>query len=314
MLALPGLPVPVDPTIVELLLSPWLRIAAFLWGALWGSFANVLIARLPLGESVVSPRSRCPGCKTPIPWYDNVPILSYLLLRGRCRRCDEPIALRYLLVELLGGLLSFATFMLYVVTPMLEGGGVEGLIAWQIWFFFCLSLVIITFTDLDLWVIPDEIVLGMSAIGLGLVVWRPELIGVETIPAIAAGVGGLTLIVVIRWIYLRWRGIEAIGLGDAKLLLMVGIFGGPGALAWTLGAGALQGLLVSIPMLLLGRNPANSDLREVHGDDPLLGEEDPDAGVMGKSVPFGPFLALAALEWVLLNRQIDGLFAWLVAG
>lgn len=314
MLAPPGLPVPVEPAIVELLLSPWLRILAFLWGALWGSFANVLIARLPLGESVVSPRSRCPGCRTPIAWYDNVPILSYLLLRGRCRRCDEPIALRYLLVELLGGLLSFALFMLYVVTPMLQGAGIEGVIAWQIWFFFCLSLVIVTFTDLDLWVIPDEIVLGMSAIGLALVLWRPELLGVETIPAIAAGVGGLTLIVVIRWIYLRTRGIEAIGLGDAKLLLMVGIFGGPGALAWTLGAGALQGLLVSIPMLLLGRNPANSDLREVHGDDPLLGEEDPDAGVMGKSVPFGPFLALAALEWVLLRRQIDALFTWLVGG
>jgi len=314
VLAPPGLPVPVEPTLVELLLSPWLRIAAFLWGALWGSFANVLIHRLPAGESIVSPRSRCPGCATPIAWYDNVPIVSYLLLRGRCRRCGEPIALRYLLVELLGGLLSFALFMLYVVTPMLQGGGIEGIFAWQIWFFFCLSLVIVTFTDLDLWVIPDEIVLGMSAIGLVLVIWRPELIGVETIPAIAAGVGGLGLIVAIRFIYLRLRGIEAIGLGDGKLLLMVGIFGGPGALAWTLGAGAMQGLLVSIPMLFLGRNPANSDLQEVHGDDPELGEEDPDAGVMGKRVPFGPFLALAALEWVLLRRQLDALFAWMLGG
>jgi leader peptidase (prepilin peptidase)/N-methyltransferase len=314
VLAPPGLPVPVEPMMVELLLSPWLRIAAFLWGALWGSFANVLIHRLPAGESIVSPRSRCPGCSTPIPWYDNVPILSYLLLRGRCRRCDEPIALRYLLVELLGGLLSFALFMLYVVTPMLQGGGTEGLIVWQIWFFFCLALVVITFTDLDLWVIPDEIVLGMSAVGLVIVVWKPELLGVDTLPAIAAGLGGLGLIVAIRWIYLRRRGIEAIGLGDGKLLLMVGIFGGPQALAWTLGAGALQGLLVSIPMLLVGGNPANSDLQAVHGDDPELGEEDPDAGVMGKRVPFGPFLALAALEWVLLRRQLDAVFAWMLGG
>ena len=114
-------PVSVDPNLIEILVSPGLRIAAFVWGALWGSFSNVVIHRLPRGESVVKPRSRCPGCETPIAWYDNIPILSYLLLRGRCRKCEEPFALRYLLVELLGGLLSFATYMLYVVVPMLDG-------------------------------------------------------------------------------------------------------------------------------------------------------------------------------------------------
>ncbi len=316
MSAPPPLPVPVDPLLVELLLSPWLRIAAFVWGALWGSFANVVIYRLPNGLSVARPRSRCPSCETPIAWYDNVPILSYLLLRGRCRRCGEPVALRYLLVELLGGLLSFALFMLFVVTPMLEGGGIEGLIAWQIWFFFCLSLVIITFTDLDLWVIPDEIVLGMSAIGVVIVLARPELLGtpVDPIASLAAGALGLGLIVGIRFVYMRLRGIEAMGLGDGKLLLMIGIFGGPMALAWTIGAGALQGLLVSVPMLLLGKQVANSDLQAVHGDDPTLGQEDPDAGVMGMRVPFGPFLALAALEWVMLRRQLEGLFTWVVGG
>lgn len=306
-----SLPVAVDPTLIEILMSPWLRLAAFVWGTLWGSFANVVIYRLPLGLSVARPRSRCPGCETPIAWYDNIPILSYLLLRGRCRKCDEPVAMRYLLVELLGGLLSFALFMLYVITPLLEGGGIEGLIAWQIWFFFCLALIIVTFTDLDQWIIPNEIVLGMSAIGVVLVVWRPQWVGVEPIPAIAAGVGGLVLIAGIRWYYLKFRQVEGIGLGDAKLILMIGIFCGPMAVAWTLGAGAVQGLLVSIPLLLSGRNPANTELQAVHGDDPELGEEDPDAGVMGQRVPFGPFLALAGLEWVLLRRPIEGLFSWL---
>jgi len=305
-------PVAVNPELLEVLMSPWLRVAAFVWGALWGSFSNVVIHRLPRGESVVKPRSRCPGCETPIAWYDNIPILSYLLLRGRCRKCDEPVALRYLLVELLGGLLSFATYMLYVVVPVLEGGGAEGLIVWQIWFFFCLALVIITFTDLDVWIIPNEIVLGMAAIGAVLVIWQPELLGVDTVWALASGAAGLALVAGIRWLYLTFRDIEAIGLGDGKLLLMVGIFGGPMAIAWTLGAGAVQGLLVSVPMLAFGRNPANSDLQEVHGDDPELGEEDPDAGVMGQRVPFGPFLALAALEWVLLRRQIEQLFTTLV--
>ena len=312
--ALTRLPVVVDPTLIEILLSPWLRIAAFVWGALWGSFANVVIYRLPLGLSLVKPRSRCPVCETPIAWYDNVPILSYLLLRGRCRHCEAPFKLRYLLVELLGGLLSFATFMLFVITPLLEGGGIEGLIQWQIWFFFCLSLVVITFTDLDVWIIPNEVVLGMAAIGAVLAVGWPEQLGVETIPALASGVGALALIAGLRWFYLKFRGIEAIGLGDGKLLLMIGVFGGPGAVAWTLGAGALQGLLVSLPMLALGRNIANTELTEVHGDDPELGEEDPDAGAMGKRVPFGPFLALAGLEWVLLRDPIEGVFRWLVAG
>ncbi|KIG16292.1 hypothetical protein DB30_04752 [Enhygromyxa salina] len=307
-----SLPVAVDPTLIEILMSPWLRLAAFVWGALWGSFANVVIYRLPLGLSVARPRSRCPGCETPIAWYDNIPILSFLLLRGRCRKCDEPFSARYLLVELLAGLLSFALYMLYVVTPLLEGGGIEGLIAWQIWFFFCLSLVIVTFTDLDQWIIPNEVVLGMSALGIPLVLWQPELVGVEPIPAIASGVGGLVLIAGIRWYYLKFREIEGIGLGDAKLILMIGIFCGPQAVAWTLGAGAVQGLLVSIPMLLAGRNPANTELEEVHGDDPELGTPDPDAGVMGQRVPFGPFLALAGLEWVLLRRPIEALFAWMM--
>lgn len=299
-----------QPLPIALLMALW----ALLGGATVGSFLNVVIARMPEGESVVRPRSRCPKCGTQIAWYDNIPIVSYLLLRGRCRHCDEPFKLRYLLVELLGGLLSFATFMLFVITPLLEGGGIEGLIEWQIWFFFCLALVIITFTDLDVWIIPNEVVLGMAAIGAALAIWRPELLGVETIPALLSGVGALALIAAIRWFYLRFRDIEAIGLGDGKLLLMIGVFGGPTAVAWTLGAGALQGLLVSIPMLALGRTPANSELSEVHGDDPELGEEDPDAGVMGRRVPFGPFLALAGLEWVLLRRQIEGLFMWMVGG
>lgn len=307
-------PVVVDPTLIEILLSPWLRLAAFVWGALWGSFANVVIHRLPEGQSLVKPRSRCPACGTQIAWYDNIPIVSYLILRGRCRHCDAPFKLRYLLVELLGGLLSFATFMLFVITPLLEGGGIEGLIQWQIWFFFCLALVIITFTDLDVWIIPNEVVLGMSAVGAAIAIWRPDLLGVETVPALVSGLGALALIAGIRWVYLRFRGIEAIGLGDGKLLLMIGVFGGPAAVAWTLGAGALQGLLVSVPMLALGRNPANTELTEVHGDDPELGEEDPDAGVMGRRVPFGPFLALAGLEWVLLREQIEGLFMWMVGG
>jgi leader peptidase (prepilin peptidase)/N-methyltransferase len=137
-------------------------------------------------------------------------------------------------------------------------------------------------------------------------------LGIGAIEAVAAGAGGYLLFAAIRWFYLRFRGIEGLGLGDAKLLLMVGAFCGFRGLVWCIGAGALQGLLVSVPMLLLGRNVANSDLQEIHGEDPVLGEEDPHAGVMGRRVPFGPFLALAGLEYVLVRDVIDGWFASLM--
>lgn len=311
----PGrIPTVVDPLWIEILLDPWMRIGAFVWGALWGSFANVVIYRLPAGLSVVSPGSRCGACEAPIAWYDNIPILSYLLLRGRCRKCKVGYSPRYMMVEAIVGVLSFALYMAYVVAPLMAGAGLETLVSFGLWFVFCFGLVIITFTDLDWWIIPNEIVLPLAAIGLGAAVWNSAWLGVPWQEAAIAGAIGYGLVWFLRFVYLRLRGIEAMGLGDGKLLLAVGAFGGLPALAWTLGAGAAQGLLVSIPMLFLGKQVANSDLQEVHGDDPELGEEDPDAGVMGARVPFGPFLALAALEYVLLRSKIDALLGFVVGG
>lgn len=298
-------PVLVDPFLLKVLLSPWAGVVAFVWGAMWGSFANVVIHRVPQGLSVLRPRSRCPACETPIAGYDNIPVLSYLLLRGRCRKCGEPFALRYLMVELLAGVLSFALYMKVVHVPLVEGSG-PSLVPWFLWLTFGLSLLIITYIDLDFWIIPDVIVLPMAGLGLVIALLQPQWLGVEIAEAaLAAGVG-FGLFAGIRLLYLRWRGIEALGLGDAKLLLMVGAFTGLPGLVWCVGAGAVQGLLISVPMLMLGRNIANSDLHEVHGDDPELGDEDPDGGVAGRRVPFGPFLAVAALEFALLRDVIEG--------
>lgn len=301
----PVLPVEVSEPWLWILLSPASRIGAFVWGALWGSFANVLIHRLPLGLSIVRPRSRCPGCETPIAGYDNIPIVSYLVLRGKCRHCDAKVPLRYLFVEVAAGVLSFALYMQHVYVPLLEGGGPQ-VVSWLLWFTFGLALLVVTYIDLDYWIIPDAIVLPLAAVGAGLAVIWPELLGLTWIEAIGAALAGYGLFAGIRWLYLRFRGIEGLGLGDAKLLLMVGAFTGPVGLAWTLGAGALQGLLISIPLLRSGKQVANSDLQEVHGDDPTLGEDDPDR-LLGQRVPFGPFLALAALEFVLLR---DTLALW----
>ncbi len=306
------LPVEVDPFLVHVLMAPWAGLAAFVWGTLWGSFANVVIWRLPRGLSVVRPRSACPACDTPIAWYDNVPVLSYLILRGRCRRCREPVSLRYLVVELLSGVLSFALYLQFVLRPLLLGGG-PGLLAWQLWFAFGLGLLIVTYTDIDLWVIPDEVVLGLAGAGLVVAAAAPDTLGVGIVEAAAAALVGFGLVAGLRWVYLRYRGLEALGLGDGKLLAMVGAFCGARGLLWTVAAGAVQGLMVAVPMLIFGRQVAKTSLQEVHGDDPELGEEDPAAGVMGARVPFGPFLALAALEYMFLRPQIEAAWAALLS-
>jgi leader peptidase (prepilin peptidase)/N-methyltransferase len=294
------------PVLVQALMAPWAPWLAFLFGSLWGSFANVAIWRLPRGLSVVRPGSACPACEHPIAWYDNIPILSYLLLRGRCRRCGEPFALRYLVVELLGGVLSFTLYLQFVLRPMVQGGP-PGLLAWLLWFCFGLGLLIATYTDLDVWIIPDEVVLPIAGLGLVVAAASPATLGVGVLEAGLAAACGYLLIAGLRWVYLRFRGIEALGLGDGKLLLMIGAFCGMRGLVWALAAGAVQGLLVAVPMLLLGKKVATSDLQEVHGDDPELGE-DAD-GVMGARVPFGPFLAVAAFEYMLIPEQIEALIA-----
>ena len=305
MRALPdSLPVDVDPALVWLLLAPWAPLLAFVFGSLWGSFANVVIYRVPRGLSVVRPGSRCPACEVPIAWYDNIPVLSYLLVRGRCRRCGERIALRYLVVELLAGVLSFALYMQHVMRPLVLGGG-PAIAAWLLWLVFGLGLLIVTYNDIDLWVIPDEVVLPIAALGLLVAGIDRDVLGVGLIEATAAGAAGYLLVAGLRWVYLRWRKIEALGLGDGKLLLMIGAFCGAKGLVWALAAGAIQGLVVAVPLLLLGKRVASSELQEVHGDDPELGED--GDGVMGARVPFGPFLAIAAFEYVLLPEQIEAL-------
>lgn len=303
------LPVEVDPALVWLLLSPWAPMLAFFFGSLWGSFANVVIYRVPRELSVVRPGSRCPACEVPIAWYDNIPIVSYLLVRGRCRRCGEKIALRYLVVEMLAGVLSFALYMQHVSRPLVLGGG-PALGAWLLWLVFGLALLIVTYTDIDLWVIPDEVVLPVAALGLIMAAVSPAVLGVGIGEAVLAGAAGYLLVAGLRWVYLRWRKIEALGLGDGKLLLMIGAFCGAQGLVWALAAGAIQGLLVAVPMLLLGKQVAASELQEVHGEDPELGAD--GEGVMGARVPFGPFLAIAAFEYVLLPEQIAALVGLVV--
>src|ERR1700682_2643769 len=161
-------------------LARGLPVAFSLWvfavGAMVGSFLNVVIARVPKGQSVVSPGSRCPRCGSPIAWYDNVPILSWLLLRARCRKCGLPISPRYPLVELLTGVLAVAVFER--AGPTWTAG---------VYVAFVATLVALAYIDLDTWLLPHQITWPLLALGLLSPFWNPWLTWMESLIGAAAG-------------------------------------------------------------------------------------------------------------------------------
>ena len=239
---------------------------AFIMGLLWGSFANVVIYRLPQGESVVTPRSRCPQCKTLIAWYDNVPVFSWLLLRGKCRKCKTSIHWRYPLVELLTGLVFAAIVYRYGFTWLtLE------------YTIFCWSLIVVSFIDFDHMILPDVFTLSGIAIGLAGAALNPER---EFMPALWGVLLGGGFLWLIAYAYLLVRKEEGMGGGDIKLLAWIGA-----VLGWT-----------SVPFVVL----ASSLLGSFVG---ILLAMRKGAGL--KSViPFGPYLALAAIIYLLGGEQI----------
>jgi len=230
---------------------------AFLFGSVIGSFLNVCIHRIPIGESIVFPPSRCPHCRTPIRPIDNIPIVSYtLLLRGRCRSCAAPISLRYPLVEAFTGVVGVAVVWRF-------GVSIEALVA----FVFVAALIVVTFIDFDHQIIPDVISLPGIVIGLllSLVLDRP---GVKSALLGAALGYGVLYAVATGYYWLRKE--EGMGGGDLKLLAMVGAFLGWKAVPLTLLLGSLTGSVVGISLMLL------------HGRDSRV------------PIPFGPFLAAGA--------------------
>ena len=209
-------------------------VVALVFGLCVGSFLNVVIARLPEGASIVSPGSKCPRCATPIRWYDNVPLLSFAMLRARCRQCAEPISWRYPLVEL-------ATGILFVLVLLARGPGI-GLVAGLL---LASALVVVTGIDLDHQIIPDVVSLPGIAVGIALSLlagtprWLDALIGV------LVG-GGLFFVIIVA------SG-GGMGGGDMKLAAMLGAFlGWQGLLVAALLA-ALTGGLVAVVLLAMGR-------------------------------------------------------------
>ncbi len=270
-------------------------IVVFLFGLVIGSFLNVCIVRLPRGRSIVNPPSHCPRCKEPIRFYDNIPIISFLLLRGKCRSCGEPISWRYPLVELMNGLL-------YVWTLRVFGPGGEAFLVMVL----SSALIVITFIDLDHQIIPDIITLPGILAGLTFAPFFMYPLG-DTLPFrlgsllpgsgpyliafinsfIGMIIGGVPLLA-IGWVWEKLRHVEAMGGGDVKLMGMVGSFlGWKGALL-TIMLGALSGSVVGVLLIALKRHK------------------------MEKVIPFGPFLATGALVSAFYGPDIISWYLGLI--
>ena len=267
---------------VAFLSSPLAVALAGLWGAIWGSFFNVCIARVPLGRSVVRPGSHCMACGAPVRAADNIPILSYFLLRGRCRSCGVRFSIRYALVELLTGLLSAALFWKFVAADP-DGAVAIRLARFSLYFAFTGCLIVLAFIDLDTKLLPDVLTLPaipiffLSAFGAHDVPWLERAIGV------AAGYLFVRLIADFYYYVLKREGM---GLGDGKLLAVVGAVLGWKALPIVIFAGALLGTFISLPLLIAARRrrPGDRARRRARR-----------ASLARVEVPFGPFLAMGAL-------------------
>jgi leader peptidase (prepilin peptidase)/N-methyltransferase len=284
-------------------------------GAIVGSFLNVVIARVPRGESIVSPGSRCPRCGAPIAWYDNVPIVSWMLLRARCRRCRARIPVRYPLVEALVAAAGYAAWIRH--------GPAAPLVAELA---FVALLVALAFVDLDTWLLPHAltwplIALGLAASALGLspASLRASLIG---------GAAGFAAFAAVAWVGRLVLRREALGFGDVWLLSGLGAFLGATALLPVVLLASLQGSVVGIALVLLGRSTPGARPPEpdpggtappagpAPGSAPPVGPAPASAPPAGPqaaeedwipprhAVPFGPFLALGALEWLYLADRI----------
>jgi leader peptidase (prepilin peptidase)/N-methyltransferase len=283
------------------------------WSAVLGaavcSFLNVVIARVPHGRSVVRPGSACPRCGAAIGWYDNVPVLSWLLLRARCRRCRAPISARYPLVEgLMAGLAAAAALR----------HGASGAALAEL--AFVALLVALAFIDLDTWLLPWALTLPLAA--LAILAGGLGLTPAGSLGAAALGGGiGFASFLVIHLVGEKVFHREALGFGDVVLLGRIGAWLGPRALLPVVLLSSLQGAVVGVAMLLLGKGepgptppstPTPAHPEREPGDGQASSRRAPTPNPTADddwipprhAIPYGPFLALAALEWLFLARPL----------
>jgi leader peptidase (prepilin peptidase)/N-methyltransferase len=248
---------------------------AFVVGACIGSFLNVCVYRIPLNRSIVSPPSHCAACGAPIPWYNNLPIISWLVLRGRAACCGTRIDLRYWLVEVGMAFLFLALWLKYGETDPVAGVLYAIMIS---------GLTAGCLIDLDHYIIPDRFTLGGCVAGFVACAIHPALMGQKT-PLLGfswsltgAIVGALTLLTV-AWLGTMIFKKEAMGMGDVKLLAALCAFLGGSSVCWILPVSSFVGAILGVSLILWQR------------------------GAWGTRIPYGPFLGLAAILWLFVGSD-----------
>ena len=242
-------------------------------GGLWGSFANVCIYRLPLDKGVVSGRSYCPKCKKQITWKDNIPIISYLLLSRKCRKCKKPISSQYALVEFLSILFFTIIYFIYGIT-----------LTTLLLMILSLSFIIIFFIDLKHFIIPNEITFSMMALGF-LKSFDPNLNSLfpNYINSLIGGLLGYGIIWSIIYFYKQVRKKEGMGLGDAKLFGVIGFWFGWIAIPFVIFISSVIALISVVPSLL--KNSRS----------------------MSSQIPFGPYIIIGTLIFLFFENSFKSL-------
>jgi len=274
--------------------APWaIHLVAGAWGAIWGSFGNVVIVRLPEKRSIVRPASHCPECKKEIRWYDNIPIASWILLRGRCRHCGWHIPLHYPLVEAGSALLA-----VMVVRRLLAPGPDDltvFLSSFFVQFAFLWALLVLSVIDLRTMLLPDAITLPGVILGLAFVLLTEP--GKVLEHALASAGAYLAILLLFVLLYRLVAKREGMGMGDAKLHAMIGAMLGWKGVLFSLVGGAALGLVLNLPVLLAGK------ASRPEGEAP---------SIFRTQLPFGPMLSLAAFLFFFWGERILGLYYSLV--
>jgi leader peptidase (prepilin peptidase)/N-methyltransferase len=272
-------------------------VLALALGLVIGSFLNVCIVRLPHRMSIALPGSHCPHCKKAIAFYDNIPILSFMILRGRCRHCHARIAARYPAVEAITGLISILLFLKFGLS-----------MEWAVYFAFCSALLVLALIDVDHRILPDAITLNGIWVGfiVSIILGQPSAFVVRILgwigwdlsnPRVIAAIGSAIGIVVgggLLWFvgeaFYRIRGIEGLGFGDVKMMAMVGAFLGAPLTLFTIMAGSLIGSFIGLALIRFGGKTREYEL------------------------PFGTFLGFAGIVAVLYGDKLIGLYVNHVMG
>lgn len=253
-----GRVVTADPTILAI---------SIIFGAIVGSFLNVVILRLPReNASIVFPSSHCPKCEHPLSWYENIPVISYIVQLGKCTHCSASISLQYPLVETLMGLLSGGLVLTFGLSAAYAG-----------YFLFSAALLVVIFIDIHLQIIPDSISLTGIVAGFLFSFINPYVSWIDSLIGLVAG-GGVLYLVALFYFLLRKQ--DGMGGGDIKLLAMLGAFLGWQSLPFIIFMSSVTGSIVGITILAVSKKDSAT------------------------RIPFGPFLSFAALLYMFFSTEI----------